>query len=136
VFAYLRYISVMIVGCVSLLISAIVMQNFGDGGQRDVGVAEAFFILATFTAIVVAVGVFAYLRYISAMIVGCLVWMFPIAALVLYYEDSTLKPFWLIKWVANVFLHIRMFWLITVVANVSLTVIGAIAWYRSRSLPS
>jgi hypothetical protein len=42
-----------------------------------------------FTTIVIAVGVFAYLRYFSAMIVGCHVWMFPIAAVVMCDQFSS-----------------------------------------------
>jgi hypothetical protein len=85
------------------------IQNIGGSGSAsDVGV-EAFLILATFTAIVVAASVFAYLRYFSAMIVGCLVWMFPIAALVLYYDDTTRKPFGSSSGLQMCFCHIRYF---------------------------
>jgi hypothetical protein len=80
VFAYLRYISAMIVGCISLLISVIAIQNIGASATSDVDIAATLLIVATFTTIVITVGVFAYLRYVSAVIVGCLVWMFPLAA--------------------------------------------------------
>jgi hypothetical protein len=87
--------------------------------RREAEVAEVFLIFVTFTAIVVAVGMLAYFRYISAMIVGCLVWMFPIIAAGMLKDQDA--------WAQNMFSHTWMFWLITIVANVVLTAIAAIA---------
>jgi hypothetical protein len=69
-----------------------------------------FLIVVPFTTIVIAVGVFAYFRYLLAMIVGYLVWMFPIAAVVLYDQlPFNKQTYWLVNQVTDL-LHIWMFW--------------------------
>jgi hypothetical protein len=72
-----------------------------------------------FGTVFVAVGVFAYSRYISALIVGCLIWMFPLARSVILGGSS-----------------INKFGLINLLAFVLLTIIAVIAVRRSRFLPS
>jgi hypothetical protein len=74
----------MVVGCVPLLISVLLIQiiESRDLSNCHLDVAACLLIVATFTTIVITVGVFAYLRHIPAMIVGCLVWMLPFAAFV------------------------------------------------------
>jgi hypothetical protein len=77
----------------------------------------------------IALGVFAYSRYISAMIVGCLIWM---------YMGSGFPPsfrLWETHWADVIHGDIDYF-VIQLVAFVLLTVIAAIALRRSRSLPS
>jgi hypothetical protein len=98
-----------------------------------------FLIVVPFATIVIAVGVYAYLRRISAMMVGCLVWMFPVAAVVMYDQLPVNKQtFWLFNEFTDLFSHIWVFWLwlTTVIANVSLTAIAAAARHRSRSVRS
>jgi hypothetical protein len=76
--------------------------------------------------IFIAVGLFAYSRYISAMIVGCLIWMY----LLVTPGDSLLPAFR--TWRALLHGDID-FYVIQFLAFVLLTAIGAIAARRSRS---